>query len=164
MPSLVHQPVHQVVQQNADYRQTKRKEIELDVEKEATAEPDRKKRKGTPLREKKGPRSEMKDKFNNKNLITNHFQLFSSAQSLGDDRLHAQQGGGDLDGGGDKAVPRAHAKKLPTLARVGVGGKTEQFEKKAVVGQPPAADAKQSNSGQFYIQQLRKVYSGETGK
>ena len=44
-------------------------------------------------------------------------------------------------------MPRAHARKLSTLARVGVGGKTEQFEKKAVVGQPPAADAKQSNSG-----------------
>ena len=106
----------------------------------------------------------MKDKIKNKNLITNYFQLLSSAQTLGNDRLHAQQSGGDLGGGGDRAVPRAHARKFSTLARVGVGGKTEQFEKKAVVGQPPAADVKQSNSGQFYIQQLRKVYSGETGK
>ena len=106
----------------------------------------------------------MKDKIKNVNLITNHFQLLSSAGTPGNDRLHAQQGGGGLGGGGERAVPRAHAKKCSSLARGGVGGKTEQLETRTVVGQPLAVDVRQTNNGQFYSQQLREVYSGETGK
>ena len=74
----------------------------------------------------------------------------------------AQQGGGGLDGGGERAVPRAHAKKSSSLARGGIGGKTEQLVSRTVVGQPLAADVEQPNTGQLCRQPLGKVYSGET--
>ena len=137
------------------------KRKEPDEGTESCVEPDRKKR-DTPLRRKRDTRSEMKDKFKNVNLITNHFQLLSSAVTPGNDRLHAQQGGGGLDGGGERAVPRAHAKKSSSLARGGIGGKTEQLVSRTVVGQPLAADVEQPNTGQLCRQPLGKVYSGET--
>ena len=89
-----------------------------ETETESSVEPDRKK-KITPLLKKKASRSEMKNKIKNVNLITNHFQLLSSAGTPGNDRLHAQQGGGGFCGGGERAVPRAHAKKCSSLARGG---------------------------------------------
>ena len=138
----------------------KRKESE--VESEGCVEPDRK-RKNTPLRGKRNTRSEIKDKIKNVNRITNHFQLYSSA-ATGNDRLHVHKGDGDLDGGGDEAVPGALAKNNSVLASGALGGKTEQLVRNSVVGQPLAADAKLPNSGQFYRQSLGKLYSGEIRK
>ena len=89
--------------------------------------------------------------------------IWVSAGTTVNDRLHTQQGGGDLGGGGDRAVPRAHARRYSALARGGVGGKTEQLESRAVLGQPLAADVEQTNKGRFYSQQLGEVYSGEPG-
>ena len=116
------------------------------------------KRKGTPLRAKVRKKdltveSEIKTKVN---LITNHFQLYSSAKPTGGEGQAGQEAAGRDGRGGGGTVQAACANITSGLRWGGEEGSTEQFISADTIGPDRTADGISPNTGGRTIQLIKQ--------
>ena len=119
------------------------------------------KMKSTPVRAGRKKKDSTSGSENNSkiNLITNHFQLYSSAQrtgSVGQAGLEAAGVHVGGDGGGGGTVQAARAELLSGLKRLGDVGRTEQIKTADTIGPDRSADDISPNTGGRTIQLIKR--------